>query len=248
MHCLLLTMVTQLASRRLKSKPTSAHHLHKSHDEHHQSNPGGGAYFVVLLGIANLYTTLLNKSFRLDDCCGSGLWLVVPYQRLCHSEGSWRRSYEQRLLESLRTQSFDTCPSNSAARCPTWSLTSFHQQLLKLKSFKSCSVDFSCTSGPSSSMRHCQVKKVSLGRMKVVTPSKLPFQEVHQVLKLEPSSQRSEHSYFYDLILHCKNRSQKKAFSADFVLLKIRSCNARSDLKNKSVIASLGLHTRNAGL
>ena len=37
--------------------PPSAHHPHKSHNEHRQCNPGGGVHFAVLLGSDNSYTT-----------------------------------------------------------------------------------------------------------------------------------------------------------------------------------------------
>ena len=37
--------------------PQSAHHPHKSHDEHRQCNPGGSVHFALLLGFDNLYTT-----------------------------------------------------------------------------------------------------------------------------------------------------------------------------------------------
>ena len=57
----------RLASRRhraaipvatqMSRTPQSAHHPHKSHDEHRQCNPGGGIHFAVLLGSDNSYTT-----------------------------------------------------------------------------------------------------------------------------------------------------------------------------------------------
>ena len=37
--------------------PQSAHHPHKSHDEHRQCNPGGGIHLAVFLGSDNLCTT-----------------------------------------------------------------------------------------------------------------------------------------------------------------------------------------------
>ena len=43
--------------------PQSAHHPHKSDDEHHQCNPGGGIRFVVLLGSDNSYTTPFEIPF-----------------------------------------------------------------------------------------------------------------------------------------------------------------------------------------
>ena len=38
--------------------PQSAHHPHKSHDEHCKCNPGGGVCFAALLGSDTSYTTL----------------------------------------------------------------------------------------------------------------------------------------------------------------------------------------------
>ena len=43
--------------------PQSAHHPHKSHDEHRQCNPGGGIHFAVLLGSDNSYTTPFEIPF-----------------------------------------------------------------------------------------------------------------------------------------------------------------------------------------
>ena len=59
--------------------PQSAHHPHKSHDEHRQRNPGGGIHFAVLLGSDNSYTTPFEIPFLSEVFCGGGIWLVVPY-------------------------------------------------------------------------------------------------------------------------------------------------------------------------
>ena len=50
--------------------PQSAHHPHKSHDEHCQCNPGGGIHFAVLVGSDNSYTT----PFEIPFLIRSPLW------------------------------------------------------------------------------------------------------------------------------------------------------------------------------
>ena len=45
------TRSSWLASFVLLRTPQSVHHPHNSHDEHRQSNHGGGVYFAVLLGL-----------------------------------------------------------------------------------------------------------------------------------------------------------------------------------------------------
>ena len=57
--------------------PQSAHHPHKSHDEHRQCNPGGGIHFAVLLGSDNSYTTPLEIPFSSEVRRGGGIWLAV---------------------------------------------------------------------------------------------------------------------------------------------------------------------------
>ena len=45
------------AKERPSQTPQSAHHPHKSHDEHRQCNPRRGIHFAVLLGPDNSHTT-----------------------------------------------------------------------------------------------------------------------------------------------------------------------------------------------
>ena len=63
-HC---TYFTHIRGSRT---PQSAHHPHKSHDEHRQCNPGGGIHFAVLLGSDNSYTT----PFEIPFLIRSPLW------------------------------------------------------------------------------------------------------------------------------------------------------------------------------
>ena len=51
----------------LDRTPQSAHHPHKSHDEHRQCNPGGGIHFAVLLGSDNSYTTPFEIPFFIQS-------------------------------------------------------------------------------------------------------------------------------------------------------------------------------------
>ena len=64
--------------------PQSAHHPHKSNDEHRQCNPGGGIHFAVLLGSDNSYTTpLRNPCFDLKSFVVAvyGWWSPMPWPK-----------------------------------------------------------------------------------------------------------------------------------------------------------------------
>ena len=50
-------------NRGLYRAPQSAHHPHKSYDEHRPCNPGRGIHFAVLLGSDNSYTTPFEIPF-----------------------------------------------------------------------------------------------------------------------------------------------------------------------------------------
>ena len=101
------------ANRPDSRTPQSAHHPHKSHDEHRQCNPAGGVHFAVLLGSDNSYTTPFEIPFLIQS---SSLWRYVvggPLDSRCNPPG--HLSSETPRSEKLQISSWG--PKSIHQRC-----------------------------------------------------------------------------------------------------------------------------------